>query len=169
MRYNAAMFERMVDRSFQIAYRIAYPLALFVRRFRIQRHDGVTIAVWHKDSVLMVRHSYRAGVLLPGGGRKPGEDPQECILRELKEEVGIVVDMNDLRLVEIRTRFEGIGEVHLFELDINDVPQLAIDNREIIFADFIHISEINTNIHDGMMRDYLTAKKENFKRCHISV
>lgn len=40
--------------------------------------------------ILLVRHSYVAGWALPGGGVERGEPPEIAVLRELKEEVGIV-------------------------------------------------------------------------------
>ena len=40
--------------------------------------------------ILLVRHSYQTGWHLPGGGVGPAEPPAEAILRELREEVGLV-------------------------------------------------------------------------------
>jgi len=42
------------------------------------------------NKVLLVRHSYVRGWLLPGGGVGRAEPPAEAILRELKEEIGLV-------------------------------------------------------------------------------
>jgi ADP-ribose pyrophosphatase YjhB (NUDIX family) len=38
---------------------------------------------------LLVRHSYVAGWLLPGGGVARGEPAEHAILREMKEEIGL--------------------------------------------------------------------------------
>jgi len=40
---------------------------------------------------------------LPGGGREPGETPQQCVLRETREEVGVKLDPQHL----VWARFYG--------------------------------------------------------------
>jgi 8-oxo-dGTP pyrophosphatase MutT (NUDIX family) len=40
--------------------------------------------------LVLVRLSYARGWRLPGGGLKKGEGPQEAVLRELTEEIGMV-------------------------------------------------------------------------------
>jgi 8-oxo-dGTP pyrophosphatase MutT (NUDIX family) len=40
--------------------------------------------------VILVRHSYQTGWHLPGGGVGPAEPPAVAILRELREEIGLV-------------------------------------------------------------------------------
>jgi 8-oxo-dGTP pyrophosphatase MutT (NUDIX family) len=43
-----------------------------------------------EHQILLVKHSYQAHWYLPGGGLKKGESAQEALIRELKEEVGII-------------------------------------------------------------------------------
>lgn len=52
---------------------------------------GVCAIVDEGDGeVLLVKHSYRRGWHLPGGGVARGEPPADAILRELREEIGLV-------------------------------------------------------------------------------
>lgn len=51
-----------------------------------------------QGNVLLLRHTYRGGRPwgLPGGGLKPGEMLEECLRREIREEVGIEVEIDAL-------------------------------------------------------------------------
>jgi 8-oxo-dGTP pyrophosphatase MutT (NUDIX family) len=52
---------------------------------------GVLGLVTDKDGrVLLARHSYMSGWLMPGGGVARGEPPEHALMRELKEEVGFL-------------------------------------------------------------------------------
>ncbi|KTD71100.1 MutT/nudix family protein [Legionella steelei] len=48
------------------------------------------IIVNHDHRILLVKHTYQPHWYLPGGGVKKGESAQAALVRELKEEVGII-------------------------------------------------------------------------------
>jgi 8-oxo-dGTP pyrophosphatase MutT (NUDIX family) len=53
--------------------------------------DGVhAVPLTKRGTVVLVRLTYAPGWRLPGGGRKRGEAPEEAMLRELREEIGLV-------------------------------------------------------------------------------
>ncbi len=55
---------------------------------------GSSCVIVHEDgSWLLVRHSYRAGWSLPGGGMARGEDPAATAQREMREELGVEVEL----------------------------------------------------------------------------
>jgi 8-oxo-dGTP pyrophosphatase MutT (NUDIX family) len=60
----------------------------FVRRPRT--FGAHALALTPAGMLVLVKLRYAPGWRLPGGGRKPGEDPQQAVLRELREEIGLV-------------------------------------------------------------------------------
>lgn len=50
---------------------------------------GACALIERDGKVLLVRHSYVAGWLLPGGGVARGESAEQAVIREMKEEIGL--------------------------------------------------------------------------------
>jgi ADP-ribose pyrophosphatase YjhB (NUDIX family) len=92
---------------------------------------GVRAAVFGADGqVMLVRHGYEPGLYLPGGGVKSGETPEDAILRELQEEIGMASydQIEQLGSYENRREFKR-DTVHLFV--VRGVRAAAVDNMEI--------------------------------------
>jgi 8-oxo-dGTP pyrophosphatase MutT (NUDIX family) len=98
---------------------------------------GVAALVYNTDGkVLLARHSYNPGWRLPGGGVGRGEPPAHAVLRELKEEVGLMG--GDLNFVSLHTQRLGwftmvVALYRITGATVNFRPNLEI--REICFAD----------------------------------
>jgi len=74
-------------------------IQLLVMRFvQDQFLVGVTGIIFNnQNEVLLFKHTYRAHAWsLPGGYLKAGEHPREGLEREIKEESGLVVSVDDL-------------------------------------------------------------------------
>jgi 8-oxo-dGTP pyrophosphatase MutT (NUDIX family) len=70
--------------------RLGIAMLVTGRAFLHPTASGVTaLAQNAAGEVLLVRHSYRVGWCLPGGGVDPGEPPGDSVIRELREEVGL--------------------------------------------------------------------------------
>jgi ADP-ribose pyrophosphatase YjhB (NUDIX family) len=87
--------------------------------------------------VLLARHSYVSGWLLPGGGVARGEPAEQAILREMKEEIGLT-NCAAPSLFGLYSRKSGwaTNVIALFQLDdvqFTFVPNFEI--REVQFAD----------------------------------
>ena len=127
------------DWCFRLAYRLAYPI--MNRWWRLSGcHHGVKVAVWLDDRVLAVRHSYKPGLQLPAGGIGRSEDHRLTAARELAEEVGLVIDPSDLRLVFGMPT--SMGMLYLYEARLETMPALRIDRREIVEAGFFAPSSL---------------------------
>ena len=68
----------------------------FVRRPRT--FGAHALALTPEGKAILVRLRYAPGWRLPGGGRGENEDPREAVLRELREEIGLI-SHGEVRLV----------------------------------------------------------------------
>lgn len=125
----------MRDRIARLLLKIAYAIHSITPRFG-KRRQGVAVAVWRRDRVLFVRHSYRKGYFLPGGGAKRAETLRRAARRELKEETGI--DAEPDALLPVFTT----AWIAVFEYYPCAPPGIEIDNREIVEARFARPDEI---------------------------
>ncbi len=87
--------------------------------------------------VLLVRHSYVKGWLLPGGGVARGEPAEHAVLREMKEEIGLVRSAPPV-LFGLYSRRTGwaTNVIALFRLDEAEftfAPNFEV--RELVLAD----------------------------------
>jgi 8-oxo-dGTP diphosphatase len=151
---------RPIDRAWQLTFRIAYRFAKawwFVRR---PKHRGALLAIWHGGTILILSPSYRAVLNLPGGGIKRGEDPKETVLREVEEEIGLVLTPDQLRLAgETEFRWENrVDHVTMFEAILAERPLLSIDHREIVAAEFRNPASIRPEEVSPHVWHYVAGK-----------
>jgi 8-oxo-dGTP pyrophosphatase MutT (NUDIX family) len=64
-------------------------LAVHLRTLLHPVDVGVVAIVEQAGRVVLVRHSYKSGWLLPGGAVDRGEPPADAVIRELQEEIGL--------------------------------------------------------------------------------
>ena len=130
---------RTLDHGYRLAYRVGFVAARSWWFLRRPRHEGVLVAIWVGDRVLVVRQSYREALCFPGGGVNRGEAPAAAAVRELSEEIGLAVPPGALALAyEATKRWDYRRDhVQIFELRLDTEPTLRIDNREIIEAWFV--------------------------------
>jgi ADP-ribose pyrophosphatase YjhB (NUDIX family) len=98
---------------------------------------GACALIERDGKVLLVRHSYMPGWLLPGGGVGRGEPAEHAILRELKEEIGLVRSAPP-ELFGVYSRRTGwvtnvIVLFRLHDADFTFRPNLEV--REVLWAD----------------------------------
>ena len=123
-----------LDAACRLAFRLGFPLARVWWRLLRARHEGALVAVRVDRALLLVRSSYRAEWGFPGGGIKRGETPDAAARRELAEEIGLVAP-HLLPAGEVSGIWDGRRDrVHLFEVRLDRLPKLELDNREIIGA-----------------------------------
>jgi len=133
--YDRTMSARLFDWAARLVFRVGYKTLSLLWRVHKPRHNGVGVLIRHDDEVLAVRHSYRPGYTIPGGGMNRREDPRQAAVRELAEELSITADPDHL------VYKRHVHNTHLFELRLAEKPPIRIDHREIIEALFLSPEE----------------------------
>lgn len=152
------MLKSLIDALIRLAYRLTYRAILSVWFFTRPTIYGVFIAVWHANRILIVRNSYRKWYIVPCGGIKPKETIERAAVRELFEEVGIKSQIGQIRYVgKYAERYKYALDIgHFFELELATRPKIEIDNREVIWAEFMAPEEAGAlNLHP-LVRMYLS-------------
>ena len=148
----------MRDRAWQMAYRLAYPVALAWWALRRPRHQGALACVRVGGAVLLIRQSYRRAWTLPGGGIRPGEPPGTAAQRELMEELGISAPALLPGAVVHGIWNNRQEEVHVFELPLDHLPPLRLDNREVVEARLFGLHELPGLPLSGAAAAYLAGR-----------
>lgn len=148
----------LLDFAWRTAFRLGFPLAHIWWRLTRQRHQGVVVAVYVGRDLLLVRHSYRAGWHLPGGGVRRDETPEEAARRELAEEIGLTAAAL-FPLGVACTNCDGrCARTHFFELRLVEPPKLRLDNREVIEARLTSPFELQNMVLTRSVAAYLRRR-----------
>lgn len=150
----------MINALIRAVYRVAHwglRVLWFIRR---PETTGALVAVWHRGRILLVKNSYRRQLTLPGGYTKPREERRTTAARELREEVGISVQPKHLVHAYHGTHFfeHRKDTLDIYELEVDDPPTIAVDDREVVLAAFHTPSEALQMPIVPHLEEYLARK-----------
>jgi 8-oxo-dGTP pyrophosphatase MutT (NUDIX family) len=132
-----------LDRSFQLAYKVAYRMMRVYWGVRRPATHGALVTLWHQGQVLLIQNSYVPYRSLPGGYVGRYETGPEAAVRELKEEIGLHATTDQLEKVfdEVKDWEGKRDHVEIFTLELGTRPSVQIDHREVIAADWFTPSQ----------------------------
>lgn len=112
---------------------------------------GARVILVREGRVLLVRHSYRAGWFLPGGGVDKGETLEEAARREAEEEAGALVA--ELRLLGVYADFPGGKEDYIAVFGSERFRWGPREpNGEIVEVGWFALSELPAGVDGGCAR-----------------
>jgi 8-oxo-dGTP diphosphatase len=120
----------------------------------------VCAAIIRDNSILMVRHcdAEREYWTLPGGAIESGETPQEAVVREVREETGLVASVSRFLFEEDYLQGTSTCYCYLAEVDNAQEPQLGSDPEEV------HL-QANERLLQGVAWHPLESMKDD---CQVS-
>jgi len=133
----------VVDSVWRMVLRLGFPFVRAWWHLRRPRHEGALVAIYVGRSLLLVKSSYRAEWNFPGGSIRPGETPDAAARREMEEEIGVSTHAL-LPAGSACGIWDGKRDrVHFFELHLDCIPELRLDNREIVAAHLASPEELH--------------------------
>ena len=120
-----------------------------VRRFLVRRatpsfHVGAICVIERPDAaVLLIRNTYRKAWGFPGGFLKRGESPADAVRREVLEEVGAAVTIDDNPRVVVDAAFRRVDVIFRGRpLDDAEAEDITPRSPEILAARWFRPDEL---------------------------
>lgn len=111
---------------------------------------GVRVLLVKDGRVLLVRHTYRGGWHLPGGGIKRGESVEAAARREVREETG--AEMGEVRLWGVFHNFDDYASGHNVLFACEEFEMIGSPDGEIAEARFFGPDELPADMFPGHRR-----------------
>lgn len=112
---------------------------------------GAVCAIDHHGALLFLRQPHRVGWSLPGGLLEQGERPADAVIREVREETGLAVDVGVPLTLQVNARVRRVDVVYRITVDERPAVRPA---GEANSAAWLRPDELDGDI-DGPTREIL--------------
>lgn len=121
----------------------------------VTRHPRVRVVLLNEqDEVLLVKNvmAVHDRWVLPGGGVNFREAPQAAARREIHEETGVDIPLEELRLIRTIQRTESelpyVAIILTATCRRSDLPETLYNSREIATAQWFAVTELPSDINE---------------------
>lgn len=117
-----------------------------------KKQIAVKVIAHDKDGkVLIVKPKYRNHWHNPGGGVNKDESPLSAAIREFREEVGVLIDADELKLVELFYGSKYDDLVAIYELTkVIDPSDIVIQDSELDGFEMVDPDEVSGYLSERM-------------------
>lgn len=126
-----------------VTFWVTWPLIVIYSQITGPR---TRVLIMHDQSVLVVKNWLGSGTwTLPGGGMHAHETPLSAVIREVNEELDIVLEPEAVQELGLHTSKEPLGLVskyHLFAVQYIEKPAITLQPAEIMEAAWIPSNDL---------------------------
>lgn len=129
--------------------KLIYIITKPIIRFIIKGSKRSYVIIRYKDTIVVTKNwlGLQKKWQLPGGGIKKSEDPKNAAIREIKEEIGLNINAENLISIgnkSFKSQKENF-EFYLYQIILSSMPNIKINNKEIVDAKLIKLKDIDKN------------------------
>lgn len=119
----------------------------------------------------LTKESYPGMWAMTGGSALKGENSQKAIIREVKEEIGLILKKEELELVRKFRTTKTYIYTYFIKKDIENINELKLQKDEVMDLKWASLSEIEKMVEEGNfiksrwdeVKDIMYEKLNNLK------
>ncbi|MCC7436298.1 NUDIX domain-containing protein [Candidatus Nomurabacteria bacterium] len=138
---------------------LIYPFVRLYWKIFNPKTEGSRAIILFENKILLVKNINLPYWTIPGGGINKNETPEQCLYRELKEELGIKVNSVEYQLGQYKSSIEGKRDkIFIFVVRLTSpdfVKQWELDD-----AKWFLLSQLPENISQAVLRRLTEYKND---------
>ncbi len=146
----------------KLIYKITHPFVRLYWKIFKPKTYGSRALVLYNNQILLVKNINVNHWSLPGGKIDYPENPEQCVLRELKEELGLSISNTAFKLGEYISQQEGKKDtVYIFVINLeNSKFKKQWELEDARWFDFNYLPSDISPAASRRITEYFAGKKE---------